>query len=145
ALQWEADFTTQSSQLTLKFDAWEKDAPGEICVWANGDERSQRVQSQITFPAMSTGQGQGWSQTMTFENRYEMAWDGYCRTTVTGYVTKITSATVSVTHAQISLFPPPFTVPVPPPPHHGELARGLYGVCAAAGAQEGLPRITVGA
>ncbi len=139
ALQWEADFTTQSSQLTLKVDAWEKDAPGEMCAWAHGDDPSQRVQTEIPFPAMSTGERQDWSRTMTFANRDSMPWDGYCRTTVTGYVTKITSGTVSVTHARVSLFLLPLlALLAAAAAHHGELA-------CAAGAQEGMPRIMAGA
>jgi hypothetical protein len=109
ALQWEADFTTQSSQLTIKIDAWEKDANGAICTWAHGDEPSQRVQDEFTFPAMSTGQTQTWSRTMTFQNRDSMPWDGYCSTTIEGRVTKIASSTVSVTPplARVSFFAPP--------------------------------------
>ncbi|ELR11985.1 uncharacterized protein ACA1_318650, partial [Acanthamoeba castellanii str. Neff] len=95
ALQWEADFTTQSSQLTIKIDAWEKDADGAICTWAHGDDPSQRVQDEFTFSAMTTGQTQTWSRTMTFQNRDDMPWDGYCSTTIEGRVTKIASSTVS--------------------------------------------------
>ena len=76
-----------------------------MCVWANGDDRSQRVKTEITFAAMSTGQRQDWSRTMTFANHDGMPGGADCSTTVAGYVTKITSATVSVTHARVSLFP----------------------------------------
>lgn len=104
-LNWQADVTTQLSQLTLKIDAWEKDAPGEWCVWANGDDPSQRVKSEINFPPMNPGQVLAWTQTMTFPNR-DMPSDAYCRTTVGGYVTKLASTTVSVTNScQFVLFP----------------------------------------
>jgi hypothetical protein len=97
-LNWQADVTTQLSQLTLKIDAWEKDAPGEWCVWANGDDPSQRVKSEINFPSMNPGQVVAWTKTMTFPNR-DMPSDAYCTTTIEGYVTMLASTSVSVTLA----------------------------------------------
>jgi hypothetical protein len=141
-LNWQADVTTQSSQLTLKIDAWEKDAAGELCVWANGDDPSQRVQSEIGFPPMATGNVIVFTKTLTFANR-DMPWDAYCTTTVEGYVTKLASTTLSVTLTLVFFPLLPASSCSPSSSFSCNLFLTLVWLgCGGRGQQDGLPRIT---
>ncbi len=80
-------FSSSDTQIRMTVIAWEKDAPGSLCVWEHNDVANQRIQGSVVINLNNIAYGQQatWTQTLVFLYR---PWDLSCSTTVSGQILK---------------------------------------------------------
>lgn len=72
--------------MRLNIDAWEKDAPGPLCVWEHGDDARKRMRDNVAFDLLSLkfGQQTFWTSKLVFDYNSGQA----CSTTIEGQILK---------------------------------------------------------